>query len=36
LSRHSIFDSALSGKLDAEWLFHEEKAALHAIPDVNM
>jgi len=35
-ARYSIFDSALSRKLDAEWLFHEEKATLHATLHVNM
>jgi hypothetical protein len=29
LSAYSIFDSALSRKLVAKWLFHQEKATLH-------
>jgi hypothetical protein len=34
--RYGIFDSALYRKLDAEWLFHQEKATLHAAINVNM
>jgi hypothetical protein len=36
LRDYSIFDSGLCRKLDAKWLFPQEKTTLHALISVNM
>jgi hypothetical protein len=33
--RYSVFDSALDRMNHAKWLFHQEKATLYGVGDVN-